>query len=101
MAQPSVSGIAQARLAGRIHSVRAKSGAAGKYFLSLLKLPAADPYSGPGTVEVRSAERLGALGDEVSILVSVTGYARTVRPKDADAQPYQTADNVLSFVGVA
>lgn len=38
--------------------------------------PAPDPYSRPQTVEVRSAQRLGQAGDEITVLAQLGGYTR-------------------------
>ena len=54
--------LGQARIAGRIDSMRRNLGQAGSVYRTLLKLPAPDSYSSPSTVEVRSTERLGAQG---------------------------------------
>lgn len=94
--------VAQARVAGRITSVRRINGANGASFRHVLKLPAFDQYSAPRTVEVRGAERFGSVGDEVAILVRISGYSRSYRSKeDPSAPPIQTAENVLEFAGLA
>lgn len=92
--------LGQARIAGRIDAVRSKSTQQGKMFLTLLKLPAADAYSSPSTVEVRSGERLGGNGEEISILVRIGGYPRSYKP-DGEDTPVRTAENSLQFVGHA
>lgn len=38
--------------------------------------PAPDPYSRPQTVEIRSKQRLGQSGDEVTIHAQLGGYTR-------------------------
>lgn len=102
MAEPKSSPLplGQARIAGRINGVRSASTASGKMFFSLLKLPAPDAYTSPATVEVRSGERIGSPGDEVSILVSIGGFARSFDRKDGSGS-VATAENALSFVGHA
>lgn len=95
-------GLGVARIAGRISAVRRLSRQGGSEFRTVLKLPAVDQYSSPATVEVRSGERVGSIGDEVSIDVRVGGYPRSYRPKDdPDAQAVTTAENVLQFAGAA
>lgn len=93
--------LGQARIAGRIESSRRKTGQSGAMFFTLFALPAADRFSHPATVEVVSSERLGASGDELSIVVAVSGYGRSVTPKDPNESAYRTADNRLAFVAFA
>jgi hypothetical protein len=38
--------------------------------------PAPDPYSRPQTVEVRSRQRLGQAGEEVTVQAQLGGYTR-------------------------
>jgi hypothetical protein len=101
IAASKTSSLGQARIAGRVESVRRKTSQNGTIWLTLLAMPAPDRYSHPSIVEVVSGDRLGAQGDEVSILVSISGYARTVQPKDPKEDSYRTADTRLSFVGHA
>ena len=95
--------LGQARIAGRIQGVRRVTANGSTVFRTLFKLPAADQYSSPATVEVRSDERLGSTGDELSIVVNIGGYPRTYESKGADGEPSRvtTAENVLSFAQVA
>jgi len=92
-----------ARIAGRIQGQRVVNSNGAKTFRTILKLPAADVYSSPATVEVRSQERLGAVQDEISILVGVGGFPRSYEHKgqDGESQKVQTAENVLQFLAVA
>ncbi|GAA7769425.1 hypothetical protein HpMS107_51480 [Helicobacter pylori] len=47
--------------------------------------PAADAYSRPQVVEVRSKQRLGEKGEEVTVLCAVGGYQRkTYKATDKD-----------------
>lgn len=93
--------VAHARIAGRIEATRRRTGPNSANFFTLLALPAPDSYSHPGTVEITSLERLGAQGDEISVVVSISGYGRSVTPRDPQDSPYRTADNRLSFVAFA
>ncbi len=94
--------IGVARVAGRIAASRRINGANGATFRTVLKQPAPDQYSSPSTIEVRSTERIGAVGDEVSIAVRIGGYSRSYRPKDdPTGAPIATAENVLEFAGHA
>jgi len=38
--------------------------------------PAPDPYSRPQTVEIRSKQRLGQTGDEITVQAMLGGYTR-------------------------
>jgi hypothetical protein len=95
--------LGQARIAGRIDGTRTKSTTAGRLFFTLFKLPAPDQYASPQTIEVRSSERLGAVGDEVSVIVSVGGYPRSYDAKGdhGEKEPVRTAENTLQFVSFA
>lgn len=86
------------RLAGRIESVVQSNTSEGRRFRTLLRLPAADAFTSPATVEVRSTERLGGAGDEVSVVVRVGGYSRHYKTSEGEAR--KTADNILTVVQV-
>lgn len=47
-----------------------------KSYYSMVTLPAADSFSHPAVVEVRSTERLGAVGDDVDVKVRIGGFNR-------------------------
>lgn len=89
----------QARVFGRIAASRSKSSAQGKLFFTLLRLPAADAYSSPATVEIQSSERLGGADEEVSVVVEIGGYPRSY--SDKEGGQVRTAENVLRFVRFA
>lgn len=99
----AIGALGQARIAGRIQGQRRITGASGTHYRTLLKLPAPDAYSAPSTVEVRSDERLGQAGDEISIFVNVGGFPRSFESKGPDGDPVRvtTAENVLHFAAVA
>ena len=110
MAQPSplpVQGktfpmpLGQAMIAGRIYSRRKIKTADGSFFLSVIKLPAADAFSHPLTVEVRSHDSLGNAGEDWSGAIRVNGYPRSYDTKpDADGviSKVATAQNILEAV---
>lgn len=53
--------------------------------------PAPDPYSRPSIVEVRSKSSIGSIGDEVSALGRLGGYARKAqRVTDKDTGEIKT-----------
>lgn len=94
--------LGEARIAGRVHAVRSRKSAHGTMFLTLMKLPAASVYESPGTVEVRSEERLGAVGDELALRVRVGGYYKSyARSEENGGGRVETAENTLVFVGHA
>ena len=100
---PTAANLGVARIAGRIEGTRTKSTQQGKVFFTLFKLPAPDSFSSPSTVEIRSGERIGATGDEASVLVTVKGYPRSYDANDGEGgkTTVRTAENVLDFVGHA
>ncbi|WP_162787879.1 hypothetical protein [Chromobacterium haemolyticum] len=51
--------------------------------------PAADEYSMPGVVEVRSRKRLGDVGQDVQVKVQCTGYY---------GKPFDTEDKVTGEI---
>lgn len=78
---------------GRIQQVVKRSGQTGDTFRTLLKTPAPDVYSAPGTFEVRSRHRIGTEGQEVRVECDLLGYARSFQTKDGDT--VRTAELVL------
>lgn len=71
----------QVFLSGLIASRRRINGAAGSLWLTVLKLPAADEFSHPATIEVRSHSPVGELNEKWSGVVAVTGYPRSFNSK--------------------
>ena len=78
---------------GRIDRVTQRDANGAKSFRTLIKTPAPDAYSSPGTFELRSARRLGGTGEEVEVLCNLRGYSRSYDNKDGDK--VQTAEHVL------
>mgnify|MGYP000846155994 FL=1 len=62
----------QVLVVGRIDAVRRHA----KTTYTRVTTPAPDPYSRPQTVEIRSKQRLGQPGDQVTQLGLLGGYAR-------------------------
>ncbi len=85
----------QVRLAGRIQAVTRKTGAKATAFRTILKTPARDHFSSPGTFEVRSAQSLGSEGQDVTVLCELAGYARSYKGGDGYVA---TAEHVLTAV---
>lgn len=57
---------------------RIKSNAGPDYFVTILKVPARDEYSSPGSVNVRSSTPIGNPGDQWAGFGTVSGYQRTI-----------------------
>lgn len=70
------------RVASKPRQFTGKDGA--RLYATLLTLPAPDEYSSAATVEVRSVERLGEVGDEWRGDVRIGGSARSFTYKDKD-----------------
>lgn len=74
----------QAVIAGRLGARRTMQLKEGKRFLQLCMTPAADLYSMPSVVELKSSNALGAEGDEWSGVVRVGGYPNNFNVTDKD-----------------
>lgn len=86
----------QVKVFGRVESQAKKSGKGGDFFVTLLKTPAPDSFSSPGTFEIRSKQPLGSRGSEIEVLCDLRGYSRSY--KDKDGVTVQTAEAVLQAV---
>lgn len=71
-------------LSGRITARRRISTANGTLCLTIVKLPAPDEFSNPATVELRSREHIGEVGDAWRGRVQVGGYGRSYQVDDAE-----------------
>ncbi|WP_199052704.1 hypothetical protein [Aquitalea sp. ASV15] len=60
----------RALIVGRIKEARRN----GEFTHTVILIPAADEFSMPGVCEISSKKRLGASGDDVQVVVDVTGY---------------------------
>lgn len=98
---PTTPALGVARIVGRIEAATRKASAGGAFWLTVMKLPAADRFDSPATVEVASGERIGAVGEEVSIEVRIGGYGRSYDSKNEPGVKVRTADNRLTFVSFA
>lgn len=63
---------------GRVQGVRK----AGNFVYTVCKLPAADEYSSPQTVEIISKSRFASVGDDFTAACTVAGYPRSYETKD-------------------
>lgn len=87
---PASNGIAI--LSGRIESTRKLD----DEVYTVIKLPAPDEYSMPGTVEVASAQRLGSTGEDVKVRVVISGMSNKYSTKDGEI--IKTARNFLTVL---
>lgn len=78
---------------GRVQQVMKRQTAKGDVFKTLVKTPAPDAYSSPGTFEIRSHRRLGAEGSEITVECDLLGYARSYETKDGET--VRTSEHVL------
>lgn len=72
-------------------SKRIKASAGPDYFITILKVPARDAYSSPGSVNIRSSAPIGNPGEEWSGWGTVSGYQRTIpartNPETGEIRP--------------
>jgi hypothetical protein len=59
-----------------------------------VKIAAADVYSMPGAVMLQSSYKLGAVGDDVRVMVEITGFPDRFTNKNT-GEVTQTARNTL------
>jgi hypothetical protein len=92
----------QAFISGRIAFRRRMKTTDGSYWMTVLKTPAPDSFSHPGTIEVMSDQSIGNTGDDWSGIVTLTGYPRSYDgkpdPQTGEIQRIHTADNRLRVV---
>jgi hypothetical protein len=91
----------QAAIKGMVANVRQQPISGTKYFLTLIRLPAADEYSHPATVEVRSEKLIGKKGEEIEGAVMVGGYPDSWERIDRDTgekEVIPTARIVLQWI---
>lgn len=98
---PRTVAIGQVLIRGRILSRRSITTQQGKLWLTLVAMPAPDPYSHPATVEVKSDKALGQSQDDVEVLCRLGGSRRTFQVTDKETGErltVATADNSLTAV---
>lgn len=80
---------------GRIQGVRKQ----GNFVYTLCKLPAADEYSSPQTVEIISKARFASVGDDFTAACTVAGYPyySYLWQSSSPASPTPTARPVQPF----
>lgn len=73
----------------------------GRVVAHLLKTPAPDQFSSPGTLEVQAGASLGDVGDDVRVKVRISGYGRSygiTDPETGERVQRQTAEMRLTVV---
>jgi hypothetical protein len=88
-------------IAGRIAAKRRISTQAGPLVLTLVTMPAADEYSSPSTVEIRSKAAFGESGETVRVKCRVGGRARSYKgtdPETGEIRPVRTAEITLELI---
>lgn len=92
----------QAFLSGLVAGRRRITGQNGSIWLSVIKLPAADEFSHPATIEVRSSTPIGDVNEKWSGIVTVTGYPRSYNtkpdPETGEIKSVKTAQVALEVV---
>lgn len=86
---------------GRISAVDAWPAARPTRYTSLVRLPAADAYETPATVEVVSSHSIGKEGDVVTLTCAVGGRYRSYAVTDkqtGENRTVKTADNLLTVL---
>jgi len=89
------------KLSGRITHARKINTQRGQMHLTVVKLPAADEFSSPGVVELRSEAPIGRPGDDWAGTVRVSGYGRSYEQTDQLGDKYKvaTAQITLDVLG--
>jgi hypothetical protein len=94
--------VGQAFLKGRVANRRRINGNEGTYWLTVVKLPARDEFSHPGTVEIMSRTPIGDVNDDWQGVVDVTGYPRSYNskpdPETGEIRKISSADIRLRVV---
>jgi len=82
------------RIVGRVDTVR-QVGTDRKTFRTLVVMPAADAFSHPSTVEVRSAARIGAAGNDADVLCNVLGFKNKPRKNMETGELYPVSAQIV------
>jgi hypothetical protein len=86
---------------GKITGKRSISTQGGRLWLTLVRMPSADEFSSGSSVELRSSQSLGDVGELVKVKVQIGGYPRAYNTTDKDTgevRNVRTADIRLSVV---
>lgn len=92
----------QAYLSGLIAGRRRVTTSSGAVWLTVVRLPAADEFSHPATVEVRSKSSIGDVDERWQGIVSVNGFPRQYNskpdPETGEIKLIRTAEVRLDVV---
>ena len=75
----------QVQIMGKIAGLRRKSTDSGTVHFTLVKTPAADEFSSPGTFELESKAALGKVGEFIDVPVELHGYPNGYNTRDGEA----------------
>ena len=87
------------KISGRISNVDAYPKNKPRRWTTLVRMPAASEYDTPATVEVVSEASIGAEGQVIEVLCSVSGRYRSYEVTDkgtGEVRTVRTADNLLT-----
>lgn len=86
----------QSLIVGRVDTMRSFEVQGKRTFETRVVQAAADQFSSPTSVAIQSFNRLGAVGDDVKVLVHVQGYKDSYKTREGEV--VNTARNVLRAV---
>lgn len=75
---------AETLISGKVMHRRSIQTQNGRLHLTLVRLPALDEYSAPSTIELRSRQSLGEVGDTIRVRATISGFPRQYRSKTPD-----------------
>lgn len=85
----------QVRIFGKIEDVRRHE----ESVITRILCPAADAYSQPSSVEVRSTKRFAAKGEEIEVLCKLRGFkGRPFEVKDKETGEVRKAQSVVHML---
>lgn len=98
----------QAVIQGKILSKRKIDTQQGLLYLTLLRLPAPDEYTSPATIELRSRDPLGDVGENYQCRVQLGGVQNNYETKTVDKEtgdekkvPVKSARNEYTVIATA
>lgn len=86
----------QSMIVGRIERLGSFESQGKRIHETLVATAAPDTYSMPGKLVIQSGNRFGQVGDEIKVLVEVSGFPTSFTQKNGEVT--QTARNVLRLV---
>lgn len=82
MTKGPVAGLNQTVISGRLEDTSSFESKGQRVHESLIKTPAPDEYSHPGTLMVQSKYKLGNKGEQVTVHCECTGFPQSWTDKD-------------------